>query len=459
MGLGDFTSGLASGMGTMQAIQTNRQRQKMNEYALNELGRDAKTRSNETAVGDAKFKSEYGEDAGSWKDQFSEDPFLFRLIGKLKGGQKKPVAALPQATPTGAATAPAALAPAVDSGVQTFGIDDPEELADGGDVKGPPDRNGVMSAIQIPRKWDNAFQRAPATNAQRRVRYGDNNAAIQNERKDDEQLVRHSQSGGNIKERFYADGGDVEDDSPSAVRERAAANRARTSDRGGSSTESVKGADRSASTPKEAVKAGKLKTGLGGLAAGAGIAGAVQGLGTPTEEYAARMGIDPSQVGLSFWKDAGIRAAGVMGDVGEATGVPALYRRLTQGTPAPAAAAPAEAAPEAPAPESPAAAVSLGSASRRGPAAAAPAAPSAPAKPQPGDAIDFSKLDIHEDQLPNLTLNDWKAYRKEALRRAANMGQPYEQAKQMADQQVAQMQTRGFTQYASQAQRCSVLAT
>lgn len=69
-----------------------------------------------------------------------------------------------------------------------------------------------------------------------------------------------------------------------------------------------------------ATRAGRIAKlaakGTGGLAAAGGIVGGVaQGLGTPTEDYAARLGIPATSVGQGFTKDAGIRLAGVAQDI------------------------------------------------------------------------------------------------------------------------------------------------
>lgn len=76
-------------------------------------------------------------------------------------------------------------------------------------------------------------------------------------------------------------------------------------------------------------------SGLGNVAKGVGVlhgvgsmvGGAVTGLNTPTEQYAERMGLDPNAE-RGQMADLGIRAAGVMSDVGNAASFGLLGRRF-----------------------------------------------------------------------------------------------------------------------------------
>lgn len=76
-------------------------------------------------------------------------------------------------------------------------------------------------------------------------------------------------------------------------------------------------------------------SGLGNVAKGVGVlhgvgsmvGGAVTGLNTPTEQYAERMGLDPNAE-RGQMADLGIRAAGVMSDVGNAASYGLLGRRF-----------------------------------------------------------------------------------------------------------------------------------
>lgn len=267
----------------------------------------------------------------------------------------------------------------------------------------------------------------------------------------------------------FRDGGSVEP--KEKILERAKQNRARSPASVESTTQSVKGAGAAESTAARsgalnAVKSTASRLGsavrgaAGAGAAFAGIAGALRGFNTPTEDYAVRMGIDPSQVGMSFWKDLGIRTPGVLSDVGAAAGdlvgvdlrsnfADEQMRRQK----AEAAAQPAAAA--APAPRQQALAtepVIQAAAQARQPAAGRPAAPAAPAKPQLGDALDMSNVDIDASEIPDIKTDDWKRYRAQALRTARLRGLPQAQALEEADRMVTTMQVRGFSNYASQAQ-------
>lgn len=252
----------------------------------------------------------------------------------------------------------------------------------------------------------------------------------------------------------YRDGGPVDD--KTKILERAEQNRTRKPATVERATEDVKGADRF----RRGRAAGALKGAAAGGAALAGMAGAVRGFQTPTEDYATRIGIDPDQVGLSFWKDAGIRSLGVLSDVGAAAGdmVGADLRSRfadVQNTqpaamPQPAVGAPTTRAAALPVPDvSGQVAVAQAGGSR---AAQPGATSSTPASPQLGDAIDMSQVDIDASELPDIKLADWKRYRAQALRSARLRGIPQAQALEEADRLVTTMQIRGFTNYASQAQ-------
>jgi hypothetical protein len=256
------------------------------------------------------------------------------------------------------------------------------------------------------------------------------------------------------------DGGSVDD----AV-ERAKQNRARTSARGESTTRAAMN-DTTAATKTKALDVAQKAPGrvggvLRGAAAGgaalAGIAGAVRGYNTPTEDYAERMGLDPASAGLSFWKDVGIRSAGVMSDVGAAAGDMVgldLRSRFADVQRQQAGAQPQAAAGAAPRTQAlPAGNVTAQAAvAQGGHASPSPARTAAPAQPQPGDALDMSNLDIDASELPDIKMSDWKRYRAQALRSARLKGLPQAQALEEADRMVTTMQIRGFSNYAAQSQ-------
>lgn len=244
----------------------------------------------------------------------------------------------------------------------------------------------------------------------------------------------------------YADGGPVDIDKEDALK-RAEQNRARKPASVEQRTQNVEGKNR---YRMDRVKSA-LKTGAGAAGAVAGMQGAYRGYNTPTEDYATRMGIDPGEVGLSFWKDAGIRTAGVMSDVGAAAGDMLgmdLSSRFADKQQSAAPAAPRQQALPTATP-SVAGQVSM---ARSGGARPAAATAAAPASPQPGDAIDMADLDMDASELPDIKMEDWKRYRAQALRTARLKGLPQAQALDEADKMVTGMQIRGFTNYASQAQ-------
>lgn len=87
-----------------------------------------------------------------------------------------------------------------------------------------------------------------------------------------------------------------------------------------------------ARTPGFLERAGSKATGIAkglGVAHGIGsmIGGAVQGFNTPTEDYATRMGLDPN-ADRGIAADLGIRAAGVLSDVGNAASFGILGNRF-----------------------------------------------------------------------------------------------------------------------------------
>lgn len=383
MALGSFVEGLQGGLQVGQGVRRHRQRERADEYILEQAGREnAAARANAGDVSQEE-RDYYGANVTNpFLPEVGRDPVMYRFMdwfSKKKGGRRSsalPGAPKPQmpmpAQPTGdyAAAAPAAPGVPNDAGTTSYGYDEPE----------------------------------------------------------------------------FADGGDVTEEDK--IRERAARNRARAPGRVENATETVEGRDETkpktrAPKPQTALpepKAprkpmGAIKgTGMAILGAAAG-SGAVAGLNTPTEEYYRRQGLDPAEEGLSVWRDVGVRAKGVMGDV--INSLPFMGGDAEANTPAPAAPA------RAPAPQ----ATALPS----GPVERAPA-PAAvrPAAPQDGDAIDLSNIDVDASELPAMNTDDWKMYRAQMLRTARLQGLPQAQAREQADQMVTNMQMRGFSQYAAQ---------
>jgi hypothetical protein len=428
-----LAGGFQQGVGFVQDLQDARQRNKMRKYALSQAGRDeAAAQANSTDVSDEE-RGFYGDQtAEAFMPEFGQDPWLFRMMDKMKSRKGKRKTALPSTEAAPAAPVEAA----------------PADLDGGTSVAAPAFMPG-----------------------------------------DDPDLY----SGGG-----YADGGRVDFDSPEEIRKRAAQNRANNSERGGSTTRAAEGADKTAKASRgaargaggagegaaaaegaaagAAAKKGLLRRALGsklagGAAAGAGIAGAIRAGGTGSEDYYTRFGMDPSEAGLSFWKDLGTRAMGTLTDVGDAAGqMVGLDPRsrfadeigkggieLTDDTKQRVAAlggaagarralAARDGAPGAE--QLPDMTVRAGASGGGG---ARPQAAPQPSSPELGDAIDLADVDIDETELPDLKVDDWKRYRAQALRTARLKGLPQAEALDSADKLVTGMQIRGFSNYAGQA--------
>lgn len=424
-GLGALAGGFQQGVGFVQDLQDARQRNKLRKYALNQAGREDAASQANSTDITDEERAFYGDDVA--------DAFLPEvgedpwLFRMLDRAHKKRGKKGKKAT----ALAPETTGRSVDSTI-------PDVTADMTEVPDPALLTGG----------------------------------------DEETLY----SG-------YADGGVVDEDSPEKIKERAARNRARTADRGASTTENVRGEDRTAprktalkdKSPKpaaaasgEGAKRGLLRRAAGsgvagGLGAAAGISGALRSGGTGTENYYERFGMNPESAGLSFWKDLGVRGMGAMTDVGAAAadmvggdlrknfadeasqggieltdsvkrdlasmgGVAGVRRAIAQRP---------EGSEQNP--------MQLGVTTIRGRASGGGGGAPAQKPYEPGDAIDLSNVDFDETELPDLKVNDWKRYRAQALRTARLKGLPQAEALDMADKLVTGIQIRGFSNYASQA--------
>lgn len=396
-GVGSFVSGLMEGANFAQNLQYGHKRKKALELALSQMDREEQAA--QANVGDVtdEERAFYGDDTvEAHHPEFDGDPFLFRMFDwakKRKGGKKRQAVSAP-----------------IDQGALQATQNDLSMSA-------PP-------AVEPPGVQDTGA----ATFA----------------------LPDEPQA--------YADGGTVDEDSPEKIRERAAKSRARTPGKVEGATETVEGADRTTArrsalkdlgekVPKKG--AGFMRSTLAGGAAAAGIGGAVHGLQTPTEDYYTRLGLDPNDAGLSFWKDTGVRTAGVLSDVGAtALGMLGIDQRSRFADQQP---------PQAAAPPPPRQALpTMGGAPSvaavgRGDVVSTSPSP-APQPPQPGDPIDLSDIDVDSSELPNLNVADWKRVRAQALRTARLKGLPQGEALSAADQLVTGIQMRGFLGYASQAQ-------
>ncbi len=388
-GLGGLTEGFMRGADFASDLQYKRKRKRALEYGLAQMGREEQAAAANAGDVTDEERAFYGDQTAlPANPEFDGDPFLFKLT---------------------------------DWASKKFGRKNRRALKGGpsGETSAPVDEAALM---------------APGTESMPVPADGAQTFALPDE------------------PQAYADGGEVDDEETRKIKERAAQNRTRNPGRVERATETVEGADRTVKrtkalgdvAEKAPKRAGFLRGAAGGGAAAAGIGGALQSAGTPTSDYYTRLGLNPRDAGLSFWKDTGVRALGTMTDVGaSAAGMVGINlrdsfkdERLKQAQPTTATAAPQRQAALQDFQPSP---------------AAAPA-PQAPQGPQPGDAIDLSNLDIDSSELPNLNVNDWKRVRAQALRTARLKGLPQGEALQAADQMVTQMQIRGFTNYAAQAQ-------
>lgn len=257
----------------------------------------------------------------------------------------------------------------------------------------------------------------------------------------------------------YADGGNVEDEK---AKERAARNRTNRPGRVENATETVQGADRTATAPRRAIDVdgkageflGRAKQGEGVLkragravgrtgALGALASTALDTANTPTEEYRKRFGLetnDPSLLG-----DIGVRALGAASDLGNAMTLGFAGRAFrdredtgeAQAAPAPAAeplmSGPVETAP------------ATGGMSASATTSRRAALPTAKASPE---IMDFSNMDIEPRDVPNMQLDDWKKYRAQMIAAAQKSGNP--QAVHQVNDMVTDMQHKGFLNYGQQ---------
>lgn len=193
------------------------------------------------------------------------------------------------------------------------------------------------------------------------------------------------------------------------------------------------------------------RAGRGGVAT-AGIAGAITGGRTPTEQYRERFGLEPSErEGIPrMLEDVAVRALGVSSDVGNALtlGQAGRFYRDLQ---------PEEATPPSPGAALPVAAQPSGSASTATPDEAladqaiqdgtAMAEEAAAQNAPPGD-IDFSQVDWRPDEIPNMTVGDWVEYRNVMVDTMLAEGASMQEAMQT----VTRMQQQNAVDYMSQAE-------
>lgn len=396
-----LTKGFQQGANWRQDYRANKQLERAREQALEtgEFDLEGMRRTSKVAP-----PGELGEGYKAPDDWSAtlRDPFGERLWGKFKGWMQQRRAArsaIPTASPADPASAPVATVEPVDelpmSDVQTFPVPD---YADGGGVESP--NWGKMTEAE--------------------------------------------------KARYLAE-----------------RNRTRAPGSVQNVTETVRGADRTAAPPRRAIdlskaddavgkftgraaegagKLGKLKAGAKQLGAAGALAGtALETAGTDTEDYRKRFGMETDDPSLGG--DILARGLGAASDLGNLLTFGAAGRlyRDKQERPAPATSAP----PQEALPVS-SAAPDSGWVSGSSSASTTTAAPRSalPQAPQEDQTIDFSQVDIDARDVPNMTLDDWKRYRREMVQAAQASGRG--ESVDKMDQMVTGMQQRGFLNYAKQ---------
>lgn len=246
----------------------------------------------------------------------------------------------------------------------------------------------------------------------------------------------------------YADGGSVDDE----VKRRAKEYQSRTKSRVENASESVRGADRTATAAKTAEapkgllrRAINSKVGRAGGALAAGSAMMNQFDEGYDERIAKRFGFDDPTTAVGtepsvggFAKFLGKRALGYASDLGDVlTGGLASNFYQDQGEEAPQQAPVQEAAPAAPQ------RMALPTMNVR--AKAASQRQAVRSEPQ---TVDFSQLEIDPSEVPDMKTDDWKRYRAELMDAARQSGNP--EAVSRANDMVTEMQQKGFLNYAQQ---------
>lgn len=239
-----------------------------------------------------------------------------------------------------------------------------------------------------------------------------------------------------------AEGGDVASEDE-MIRRRAAAARARTPGAVINATETAVPA-----TPGMMARgAGLLRSGVnavGKLAAlPALISTGVDTAGTSTEDYRKRFALETNDP--SFLGDIGVRALGAASDLGNALTfgqAGKLYRDKQQAIPATPDQAAAQPAPPPETPKTPDEAIAIKAKDDGARMVAQAEAQNAP----PG-AIDFSKVNVPPNEIPNMPVKDWVQYRARYVRDAMLQGK----SGQEAQAEVTKMQQQGFLDYANQA--------
>lgn len=398
-----LVKGFQEGANFSQDFRQRRQIEKARDLGLEGASYDMESRRANRKVRDPMTKSVFGDlDPGSVKDWNGAlpDPFAFKLFDWIKSKSKKKKKALDvgEVAPTGVVSQTGA------------------------------DRAAAPPQAETPEEMTVDAQAYPSEPTEEQASVG------------------------------YADGGEIDD----AVKQRASQYRARTPGSVQNATESVMGADRTATAGlrgvTDAVKQADAKIGkflsragqdAGALskvgaalkrtgALGALASTALESGSTPTEQYRKRFALETDEPSLAG--DLGVRALGAASDLGNVlTGGLAgrFYRDKEESAAAPA---PAAETPPAQAPQRmalPAMQVSARPPQRK--AAVQEAHP---------DVADFSNLEIEPHDVPDMKTDDWKQYRAEVMDAARLSGNP--EAVSRANDMVTEMQQKGFLSYGKQ---------
>lgn len=177
------------------------------------------------------------------------------------------------------------------------------------------------------------------------------------------------------------------------------------------------------------------------------------------EDYYRRIGRDPARAkdyrpvehaamrGIGFLQDMGKGVTSFIPGLNDALHVNDGANEASAATPAPEEAIPLAGSPRRPGGPGP----SRG----RTPAPAAPTAPAAPsqaiptAKPDPLAGFDVSNVDPKD--IPRMSTAEWDEHKTQIMQSYIRSGKSYAEAMDLADQQVANQQRRGFLMFGQQA--------
>ncbi len=438
-GFGSFMEGLQGGIGTMQSVRRGKQVEQLYDQELT-LGED-KIRGRNYSLGRAGQKP--------LKRFGMKDPFLLRWMDKLGRG-------------TGATESPVA-----------------DDFPAAGEEEPPPIQADVE--VDIPEVDPSVFGEAPdfaAADGGIPLKFESGGtaaeAALRQQALDDQQLIDELNRNED-RPRQQQPKGRYSVDSREEVQRRAAASRARTgtpppreavptqvqdrTPQGKAQASAATAAEAAAAAPKGRLArvAGSAKGLAKGLLAGqfaaAGVGAALEnGLNGDEKlaEYYRRINRPGRENDATPWRHAGVRAMGVLQDVGSAFLPDSVESKLFPYM------GEAEQAPEA-IPTQSSGPTRRYSARRTPDAPARPAAapgaiPAGPAVPQEADPLaGFDVSQVSADDVPNFSNNEWIQFRDENIQEMVANGMSYAEAWDKVDQQTIATQRRGFLHFASQA--------